>query len=110
MPTVLVKNFAFAANNSQFDLNDGEVIFDGIQRNGAEMPHGCLSGSCGACRIEVINGIENLRPASAVEVDTINHLKSSLAQNSGNDKYKNMDIRLACRAKVTGDITISAIK
>jgi ferredoxin len=110
MPTVLVTNFAIAANNPQFDLKDSEVIFDGIQRHGVELPHGCLSGSCGACRIEVINGIENLKPASAVEIDTINHLKNSLSQNSGNDKYKNMNIRLACRAKVIGDITISSIK
>lgn len=83
--------------NQTFDLNEGEVIYDGLLERDLKLPHGCLSGSCGACKIEVLQGEENLKPPSAVEEDTINSLKQELDKPAAK-------IRLACRAKVTGDI------
>jgi len=84
-----------------FDVNEGEILYDSLYDRGHELPHGCLSGSCGACRVEVLSGSENLKPAGVIEQNTIESLKVEL-------KVEN--IRLSCRAKVTGDVTIRPIK
>jgi ferredoxin len=89
MPTVLV-------NNHVFSVADGAIIYDELEKQNLILPHGCLAGSCGACKIEIKSGAKNLSAPGAVELDTLLHLKDG-------DKI----IRLACRAKVLGDITIS---
>ena len=86
MPTVLVKD-------KTFEVKSGEKLYDELEKQGYILPHGCLAGSCGACRIEIISGAENLSTPSAVELDTLLHL------HNGNPK-----LRLSCRAKVLGDI------
>jgi len=87
--------------NKIIDVNTGEILYDSLYDRGHELPHGCLSGSCGACRVEVLSGSENLMPAGVIEQNTIESLKAEL-------KVEN--IRLSCRAKVIGDVTIRPIK
>lgn len=97
--------------DKEFECKDGNIIFDVLDGQGYQLPHGCLAGSCGACRIEICSGEENLDRPSAVESDTIKDIIPSLKRIHGssitNTKKK---IRLACRAKVNGDISIKTIK
>jgi ferredoxin len=93
-----------------FDVNEGEILYDSIYDRGYELPHGCLSGSCGACRVEVMVGKENLKPAGVIEQNTIDALKDEFKNVHGEAFLVNKEIRLACRAKVTGDVTICPIK
>jgi ferredoxin len=109
MPTVLVKNLSEQITEKKFELNSEEIIYDGLQRQGLELPHGCLAGSCGACRIEILEGENNLKPPSAVEADTIKHIQNTLSQKSNNAEYMTKNIRLSCRARVLGDITFTRI-
>ncbi len=93
-----------------FDVKEGEILYDSICDRGYELPHGCLSGSCGACRVEVLDGKENLIPAGVIENNTIEALKDEFKKVHGEEFLINKEIRLSCRAKVTGDVTIRPIK
>lgn len=93
-----------------FEVNEGEILYDSLYDRGEELPHGCLSGSCGACRIEVVSGKENLQPPGVIEQNTIDALKAEFSETKGADFIKEKEIRLSCRAKVLGNVTIVPIK
>ncbi|MBY0414849.1 MAG: (2Fe-2S)-binding protein [Bdellovibrionales bacterium] len=105
MPTVLVEqvspNESMPSNQTSFQVENNKVLYDELERQGLTLPHGCLAGSCGSCRIHVVKGIENLAPMGAVEQDTVNHIK---------DSHPGLNVRLSCRAKILGDVTIKPIK
>ncbi len=103
MPTVLVKAKTPNENDKNFEVNEGQLLFDELERLGCVLPHGCLAGSCGSCHIEILEGAENLSPPGAVESDTISALQKNY---TGLNKI----IRLSCRAKVLGDIKIGLLK
>ncbi len=89
------------------EINENETIFDAADRQGVELPHGCLSGSCGACRVFVLEGDENFKDPSYVEQNTIENIKDHMKLNSSNDKERK--IRLTCRAKVLGNVKIEVL-
>jgi len=103
MPTVLLKGLIASENDQSFELMEGQLLFDGLEELGCTLPHGCLAGSCGSCRIEIVEGEENLTPPSAVESDTLSSIGPKYAG-------LNKKIRLSCRAKVKGNITIKILK
>ncbi|MBA2405785.1 MAG: (2Fe-2S)-binding protein [Bdellovibrionales bacterium] len=105
MPIVSIRD-----TDKTFDVKEGEILYDSICDRGYELPHGCLSGSCGACRVEVLEGKENLIPAGVIENNTIEALKDEFKKVHGEEFLINKEIRLSCRAKVTGDVTIRPIK
>lgn len=93
-----------------FEVNEGEILYDALYDRGEELPHGCLSGSCGACRVEIIEGKEHLQTPGVIEQNTIDALKEEFANTHGPDFVQNKEIRLSCRAKVLGDISFKPIK
>ena len=105
MPTVLVHlepgNEKESIAPSSYKVNLSAVLYDELERQALALPHGCLAGSCGSCRIHVIKGIENLSPMGAVETDTVNSIKGL---------YPGKTVRLSCRAKVLGDVEITSLK
>ena len=105
MPTVLVQDDSSNENDPakvrKFDVKLSAILYDELEHQGLVLPHGCLAGSCGSCRIHVTKGIENLSPMGPVEQDTVDHIKGS---------YPGKDVRLSCRAKVLGDVTIAPLK
>lgn len=96
--------------NLVFEVEENEIVFDALDNQGETLPHGCLSGSCGACRIEVCKGHENLAPMSAMEQNTVEAITEYLTKTKGEDYMKGRPLRLACRARVLGDITIKPYK
>ena len=94
-----------------FEVSLGEVVYDGIENGGKELPHGCLAGSCGTCRIVVLEGAENLKAPSAVEQDTLSTIKATYETTKGPDFLKDKEIRLSCRARLEkdGNVTIGAL-
>jgi ferredoxin len=105
MPTVLVNLKSSNENESEssqlYKVNLNQILYDELERQGLALPHGCLAGSCGSCRIHVDKGIENLSPMGVVENDTVDSIKSS---------YPGKNVRLSCRAKVLGDVEITPLK
>ena len=104
MPTVSI-----ADTNKTFEVKEGSILYHSLADQGEELPHGCLSGSCGACRIVVQEGKENLSPPSVIELNTIDALKNEFRKLKGEDFVNNNEIRLSCRAKVTGHVSIKPI-
>ncbi|MFT6068530.1 MAG: ferredoxin [Bacteriovoracaceae bacterium] len=80
-----------------------QTLYDECERQGTPLPHGCLAGSCGSCRIEVVKGADNLKPASLIEQNTIDALKEELVERYGADFVEGKEIRLACRARLIKD-------
>ena len=110
MPTVLLTPKSPNENDQKFDVKNGALLFDELELQNCVLPHGCLAGSCGACRIEILEGAEQLSPIGAVEEDTLNSIKETYTQRFGAEYVSNKIIRLSCRAKVNGDIKISVFK
>ena len=114
MPTVSVKNIQTSENTTEseqsFEVNQGELIFDGLDRQGCTLPNGCLAGSCGSCRVEIHEGEDNLSPPSAIEKNTIESLVKEYNEKYGEDHVRDKIIRLSCRTKVNGDVVISPLK
>lgn len=113
MPTVSLIRFNKQGEPLQeeaetFDVQEGEVLFDELEAQGKLLPHGCLAGSCGSCRMVVTKGEQNLSPPRAIETDTLNHLKDEYEKTKGKNFIKGT-LRLACRARVFGDITFGPI-
>lgn len=101
---------SYLDKEKEFEVEENEVIFDALDNAGEKLPHGCLAGSCGACRIEVIEGFENLKPASAIENNTIDAIVENIEKRDGAGSCADKKIRLACRARVLGDIKFKSFK
>ncbi len=99
-------NVSIAGTTKQFEVKEGGILYDSLYDQGEVLPHGCLSGSCGACRIVVVEGKENLMPAGVIEKNTVDAVKADMDLSS----LQGIEIRLACRAKVTGHVTIKPLK
>lgn len=115
MPTVSVVDLSFELNEIEgtqkiIEVSEGSVIFDALDDQNVTLPHGCLSGSCGSCRVIILEGTENISQPSVVETDTIESLKNSLKIVHG-DKIVSADLRLTCRAKVlSGSVKIGVVR
>lgn len=89
---------------STYNVEKDQVIFDAIQDQDRELPHGCLSGSCSACKCEIMAGAENLSAPGSIEQNTLDSVYKS------KEISKDRTIRLTCRARVTGDVTLTQFK
>lgn len=96
--------------NKDFDVKENQTIFDALDSLGFTLPHGCLGGSCGACRVEVVEGAENLKEPGTVEQDTLKAIKQNYIRIHGHDALQGKTIRLSCRAKILGDVTIKSLR
>lgn len=107
MPTVSIKN-----ENKEFEVEVGEVIFDGLDNKGYELPHGCLAGSCGACRIEVLEGNEYLNEPSPIEKNTLEAITQNYKRIHGENALQGKTVRLSCRARLAscGKVVIQPLK
>ena len=94
----------------EFEVDEEDILFDALDNHGCKLPHGCLAGSCGACRIEVIEGEENLKPASAIEMNTIEAIVENYEKRNGQGSAAGKKIRLACRARVRGEVKFKSFK
>lgn len=93
-----------------YEVKEKEVIFDALDNQGLKLPHGCLAGSCGACKVEITEGKENLKAPSRVEQDTILAIKQNFERLNGAGSLDNREVRLSCRARVLGDVKIKKLK
>ncbi|MGL4883056.1 MAG: 2Fe-2S iron-sulfur cluster-binding protein [Waterburya sp.] len=62
------------------------------------IPFSCRVGACGACVIEVLEGISNLTKANQSERDFLTRLG-----------YPELRYRLACRCRLKDNITIKSV-
>jgi ferredoxin len=105
MPRVSIEDL-----NKTIEVDQGDTVYNSLFEKGIELPHGCLAGSCGACRIEVIDGYENLESPSLIEKNTIEGIIEEFFHKKGPEYLRGKEIRLACRAKIKGDVCIKPFK
>jgi len=101
---------SYIDSEKEYEVESEDIIFDALDNHGEKLPHGCLAGSCGACRIEVIEGDENLKPPSAIELNTIEAIVENYEKRHGAGSCDGKKIRLACRARVRGEVKFKSFK
>jgi ferredoxin len=101
---------SFKDKSETFTVQSKEILFDALDKQGEQLPHGCLAGSCGACRVEVTKGAENLKDPSEVEKNTIEAIVQNYERIHGKGTADDKIIRLSCRAKVLGDVEFQKLK
>jgi ferredoxin len=101
---------SFADSDKEFTVESHEILYNALEEQGECLPHGCLSGSCGACRIVVLEGNTNLSEPKTIEQDTIDSLTGEYEAREGKDFLDGKQIRLSCRARVLGDIKIKVLE
>ena len=81
----------FAALDRAVEIRDGETVFDAGARAGASIETACVGkGTCGLCRVKVLDGEAHLSPYSDEELKHLGNV------------YHLTRVRLACRAHVRG--------
>lgn len=90
-----------------FDLESGETLYNALEKQGYKLPSGCLSGSCGACRVHILDKPESLEPPGVIEKNTVESIHKNL-QNK-NQEVPLEHIRLSCRAKIKGSFTFKIL-
>jgi ferredoxin len=81
-------------SGATFDVRCGEAILDAALSQGVELAHGCRHGVCGACAVEIVEGLEHVLPADPIESNSIQRFRLRTG------------VRLACRACVRGPVRI----
>ncbi len=66
-----------------FEVNEAEILYDSLFDRGHELPHGCLAGSCGACKVEILSGSENLQMPGVIEKNTLDAIRDEHIQKHG---------------------------
>ena len=76
----------------------GTTLFDAGGRGGVGVDTACVGkGTCGLCRVKVIEGGESLSAYSEEEERHLGNL------------YRLTRLRLACRTRVEGDVTVEVM-
>lgn len=94
-----------SGKSEERELPLDEILFIALEEQGTELRHGCLSGSCGTCKINVTQNTEGLCKPGPIEEDTLNAIYKDLKDYLPPEEIKKLNLRLACRAKITGDLT-----
>jgi ferredoxin len=95
----------------EVEIKESDILYDTFEEAGHDLPHGCLSGSCGACKVEVIEGSESLSDPTTIEKDTLQSISDTLKSEKGEAFLEGKHLRLSCRTKYkgTGNIKIKPI-
>lgn len=108
MPTVSVVKInsdgeQILGPEENFEANESQTIFDAAEDNKLNLPCGCLAGSCGSCRVFILEGSENLIAPSVIEENTLKNIAGDYKSKDPSSPFGNQSrIRLSCRAKLNG--------
>lgn len=78
---------------------DGDSLFDSGAKVSAGIDTACVGkGTCGLCRVKILSGGEHLNPFTDEERKHLGNV------------YHLTKVRLACRSRVGGDVTIQVVR
>ena len=92
----------------EFKIKEKESLFNALRKQGKELMHSCLAGSCGSCRIKVVSGSEFLQAPKIIEEGTIKALEVNYERIFGPGSAKGVDSRLACSARTIENLPDNA--
>ena len=79
--------------------NTGDSLFEAGGRASAGIDTACVGkGTCGLCRVKIVAGAENLSPYTDEERKHLGNV------------YHLTKVRLSCRSRVTGNVTIAIVR
>lgn len=85
----------FLPDGREIEVADGTTLFDAGAKAGVLIDTACVGkGTCGLCRVRVVGGGEALTPYTDEEERHLGNL------------YHLTRVRLACRTRVSGDVTL----
>ncbi len=87
----------FESEDLQVDVDPGMRLLDLAAAVDCDITFGCRSGTCGTCRIKVIEGGANLSPMQAEERDFLQGF------SAGKDE------RLGCQIVINGDCRLQYV-
>lgn len=88
-------------SGADIEVQPGETIIEAAWRLGYHWPTVCYGqATCTSCHVEVLSGGEHL---SAIGEEERDALANRLSGSARRDITR---VRLACRAQVTGDVTV----
>ncbi len=78
---------------------EGSTLFEAGAKIAAGIDTACVGkGTCGLCRVKIVAGAENLNPFTDEERKHLGNV------------YHLTKVRLSCRAKLGGDVTIEIVR
>ena len=85
----------FQALGVTAEIRDGDTLFEAGARAGAGIDTACVGkGTCGLCRVKVLDGEAHLTPYTDEETKHLGNV------------YHLTRVRLACRTHVHGDVVV----
>jgi ferredoxin len=81
------------------DAPPDSTLFEAGAKVAAGIDTACVGkGTCGLCRVKVVAGAENLNPFTDEERKHLGNV------------YHLTKVRLSCRSRITGDVTIEIVR
>jgi len=87
----------FLKTGDVLECEPGTSFLDLCQENGAPHEFGCTVGSCGTCRLEIVEGAENVQAPSDEERETVEMCTDVEGA------------RLGCQLTIQGDIAVRPV-
>jgi ferredoxin len=95
MPTITIAGAAPVT----VEVADGTTLFEAGAKVTAGIDTACVGkGTCGLCRVKILAGAENLNAFTDEERKHLGNV------------YHITKVRLACRCKPSGDVTIAVVR
>ena len=88
----------FMPAGQTFEVATGTTILVSAVQNGLQVRHDCTEAICGTDRVKIVSGKENLSARTENEELTLEMM------NGGPDD------RLACVARIVGDVTVQVLE
>lgn len=96
MPTVTIMR---DEGSLAAECAEGDTLFDAGAKVMAGIDTACVGkGTCGLCRVKIVAGAEHLNPFTDEERKHLGNV------------YHLTKVRLACRSRVSGDVTIQIVR
>lgn len=99
MPKVVIESLESPSGTVTIDAKDGGQLVDLCDENSTPVPFSCRSASCGTCRVDVLEGGDQLMPPADEELDILDVF--------GDDPKKR---RLACQAQMKPGLGLLRIR
>lgn len=97
MPVVTI--VAAEGEPARVEVTPGATLFEAGAKVTAGIETACVGkGTCGLCRVKILAGAEHLNPFTDEERKHLGNV------------YHITKVRLACRSKPTGDVTMQVVR
>jgi ferredoxin len=84
---------------SEVEVAEGTTLFEAGAKAAAGIDTACVGkGTCGLCRVKIVAGAENITPYTDEEKKHLGNV------------YHLTKVRLSCRTRVSGDVTIEIVR